>query len=179
MAERGFWEFPLWETELRRRWWPCNWRPGRNRFSIQIPMGTGRGSRRMTRWLNAVSGAGRATGWSIWTSRSSSTPWITRLSSLCGEVFPGQAEDVDFFGGRLVRARCLKSGGDDDAAELGAHVGGGRLGFAGVPGGAGPVFGHVGGVVAGGGVPAGGDGLAGELERDGPLDGAGDAVAGL
>src|SRR5512135_3323407 len=103
----------------------------------------------------------------------------TRLSSLCSEVFPGQAEDADFFGGRLVRARCLKSGGDDDAAELGAHVGGGRLGFAGVPGGAGPVFGHVGGVVAGGGVPAGGDGLAGELERDGPLDRAGGAVAGL
>ena len=41
------------------------------------------------------------------------------------------------------------------------------------------MFGDVGGVVAGGGVPAGGDGLAGELERDGPLDGAGGAVAGL
>ena len=37
----------------------------------------------------------------------------------------------------------------------------------------------VGGVVAGGGVPGDGDGLAGELERDGPLDGAGGAVAGL
>jgi len=31
---------------------------------------------------------------------------------------------------------------------------------------------HVGGVVAGGGIPAGGDGLAGELEWDGALDGA-------
>jgi hypothetical protein len=41
------------------------------------------------------------------------------------------------------------------------------------------VTGHVGGVVPGGGVPAGGDGLAGELERDGPLDRAGGAVAGL
>jgi hypothetical protein len=41
------------------------------------------------------------------------------------------------------------------------------------------VFGHVGGVMAGGGVLAGGDGLAGEGERDGPLDGAGGAVAGL
>ena len=40
------------------------------------------------------------------------------------------------------------------------------------------IFG-VGGVVPGGGVPAGGDGLAGELERDGALDGAGGAVAGL
>ena len=37
----------------------------------------------------------------------------------------------------------------------------------------------VGGVVPGGGVPGGGDGLAGELERDGALDGAGGAVAGL
>jgi hypothetical protein len=33
--------------------------------------------------------------------------------------------------------------------------------------------------VAGGGVPGGSDGLAGELERDGALDGAGGAVAGL
>jgi hypothetical protein len=40
------------------------------------------------------------------------------------------------------------------------------------------IFG-VGGVVPGGGVPAGGDGLAGELERDGPLDGAGGAAGGL
>jgi len=35
------------------------------------------------------------------------------------------------------------------------------------------------GAVAGGGVPEGGDGLAGELERDGALDGAAGAVAGL
>src|SRR5271155_3584822 len=104
---------------------------------------------------------------------------VTRLSSLCGEVFPGQAEEADFLGCWLVRARCLKSGGDDDAAELGGHVGGRRLGLAGVPGGAGPVIGDVGGVVAGGGVPAGGDGLAGELERDGALGGGGGAVAGL
>ena len=33
--------------------------------------------------------------------------------------------------------------------------------------------------MARGGVPAGGDGLAGELERDGPLNGTGGAVAGL
>jgi len=38
---------------------------------------------------------------------------------------------------------------------------------------------YVGGVVAGGGVPGDGDGLAGKLERDGALDGAGGAVAGL
>ena len=34
------------------------------------------------------------------------TVWhYPRLSSLCGEVFPGQAEDADFFWGRLVRGR--------------------------------------------------------------------------
>ena len=37
----------------------------------------------------------------------------------------------------------------------------------------------VSGVVADGGVPGDGDGLTGELEWDGPLDGAGGAVAGL
>ncbi len=101
---------------------------------------------------------------------------IARLSRLCGEVFPGQADDSDFFGCWLVGASCLKSCGDDDAAELGGHVRGGRLGLGRVPGGAGAVIFGVGGVVPGGGVPAGGDGLAGELERDGPLDGAGGAA---
>jgi len=41
------------------------------------------------------------------------------------------------------------------------------------------VISGVGGVVPGRSVPAGGDGLAGEGEWDGPLDGAGGAVAGL
>src|SRR5215471_14621692 len=45
--------------------------------------------------------------------------------------------------------------------------------------GAGPVIADVGGVMPSGGVPAGGDGLAGELKRDGALDGAGLPVAGL
>jgi hypothetical protein len=45
--------------------------------------------------------------------------------------------------------------------------------------GTGAVTGHVGGVVPVGGVPAVGEGLAGEHERDGALDGAGGAVAGL
>src|SRR5262249_32944486 len=44
------------------------------------------------------------------------------------------------------------------------------LGLGGVPGGAGAVVFYVGGVVAGGGVPGDGDGLAGELERDGAAD---------
>ncbi len=80
---------------------------------------------------------------------------VTRLSRLCCEVFPGQADDVDFFWCRLARARCLKSGGDDDAAELAGHVSGRGLGLGGVPGSAGAMFAGVGGVVAGGGIPAG------------------------
>ena len=74
MAERGFWECLLWATESRRRWWPCNWRPRTESIFHPDSYGYRPGSRRMTRWRSAVSGAGRATGWSIWTSRSSSTP---------------------------------------------------------------------------------------------------------
>ena len=65
-----------------------------------------------------------------------SCPARSTFADLSGEgrgVFPGQPEEADFLGCWLVRARCLKSGGDDDAAELGGHVGGGGLGLAGVP----------------------------------------------
>lgn len=56
-------------------------------------------------------------------------------SRLRREVFPGQADDVDFFAGRLAGTRCRKVRGDDDAAaELAGHVGGRRLDLAGVPG---------------------------------------------
>jgi hypothetical protein len=65
---------------------------------------------------------------------------------------------MDFFGCWLVNVRCPKSGGDEDAAELGEHVCGRWLGLGGVPGCAGAVIGDVGGVVPGGGVPGGGDG---------------------
>jgi hypothetical protein len=104
---------------------------------------------------------------------------ITRLSQLCGGGFPGQADGADFFGCGLVGARWLKFGGDEDAAELGGHVGGGRRGFRLVPGCAAAAVVEVGGVVAGGGVPGHGDGLAGELEWDGAADRVSGAVAGL
>ena len=64
----------------------------------------------------------------------------SRLSRLCGEVFPGQADDVDFLAGRLVRARYRKSRGDEDLAELGGHVGGRWPGLAVIPGSAGAVI---------------------------------------
>jgi hypothetical protein len=58
---------------------------------------------------------------------------LTRLSRLCGCVFPGQSDGVEFFACRLVRARLLKSGGDEDAAEQDGHVAGGRFGLGRVP----------------------------------------------
>jgi hypothetical protein len=78
-----------------------------------------------------------------------------------------------------VSGSSLKSCGDEDPAELGGHVGGGRLGLGGVPGGEQAAGGGVGRVVARGGVPADRECLAGELERDAALDGACGAVAGL
>jgi hypothetical protein len=60
---------------------------------------------------------------------------VTRLSLLCGDAFTGQAYGVDFFAYRLVRVRCVKSGGDEDAAELGGHVRSRPPDFGGVPGG--------------------------------------------
>ena len=68
---------------------------------------------------------------------------------------------VDFFGGWLAGARCLKSCGDEDPAELGSHVGGRWPGLGDVPGCAGTVIFGIGGVVADGRVPGDGDGLAG------------------
>jgi hypothetical protein len=56
-----------------------------------------------------------------------------RLSHLRGGVFPGQPDGVEFLACRLVRVRCLKSGGDEDSAEQGRHVAGGRLGLRRVP----------------------------------------------
>src|SRR5262249_21150380 len=77
-------------------------------------------------------------------------------------VFPGQADGMDFCGFWLIRAKSLKFGGDDDAAELGGHVGGRRFGLARVPGSVEAAGLGVGRVVAGGGVPADSDRLAGE-----------------
>ncbi len=80
---------------------------------------------------------------------------------------PGQADDVDYLGYGLAWARRPRSGDDEDAARLGEHVSGRRLGLGRVPGRAGAVMSHV-----AGGVPGRGDGPAGELERDGALYGA-------
>src|SRR5215469_12318640 len=82
---------------------------------------------------------------------------------------PRPAKGADFSGCRLVGARWAKSGGDDDAAELGSHVCRGWLGLRRVPGGAGPAIADVGGVMPGGGVPAGGDGRSGPAMRVWPV----------
>jgi len=86
---------------------------------------------------------------------------------------------VDFCGFRVVSVKSLKFGGGDDAGELDGHADGGGLGLRGVPGGVQAAGLGAGGVVAGGGVPADGDCLAREHERDSALDRAGGAVAGL
>ena len=80
---------------------------------------------------------------------------------------------MDFFWYRLVGPGYPKFRGDDDASKLGEHVRGRRMGLGRVAGGAGAAAGDIGAVVSGGGIPADGDGLAGELEREGALDGAG------
>jgi hypothetical protein len=72
-----------------------------------------------------------------------------------------------------------KSGGDDDAAQLGEHVGEGRLGLGGVPGGSPTPVGEVGAVVAVQGAPEHGDRVAVQAERDGAAHGVLGAVAGL
>ena len=59
----------------------AGWRRRSNRSSIRTPTGTGRAGRRWTRWRHAGSAAGRATGSSIWTSRSSSTAFRGTSSS--------------------------------------------------------------------------------------------------
>jgi hypothetical protein len=53
--------------------WP--WSRGRSTSSMMTPAGTGRSGVRWTRWRNAGKGAGRKTGYSILTSRNSSTRW--------------------------------------------------------------------------------------------------------
>ena len=86
---------------------------------------------------------------------------------------------MDFVRGRLAGVNWPVFRGDEDAAELGDHVCGRWLCLGLVPGGAGPVRGHVGGVVPGGGVPEDRDALAGEGERNGAVHRRGQPVAGL
>ncbi len=86
---------------------------------------------------------------------------------------------MDFCGCGLVRARLLKSCGDQDAPELGDHVGGGWLGLGGVPGGVEAAGGDVAGVVARGGVSDDRQGLADQGEGERAADCGGDPVAGL
>jgi hypothetical protein len=71
------------------------------------------------------------------------------------------------------------AGGDQDAAELGEHVLEGGFGLGVVPGLGVAAGGDAGGVVAVPGVPGDDQGAGEQGERDGALDGAGGAVAGL
>ena len=77
----------------------------------------------------------------------------SRLSRLCCCAVPGQADGVDFCGCRLIRARWLIFGGDQDAAELADHVRGRWPALLVYQGARARWLVHVGGVVPGGGVP--------------------------
>lgn len=86
---------------------------------------------------------------------------------------------MDFFGFHLVGARGPILRGDDRVAEGVVGVGGGAVGFAGVPGPGGAVCGEVVVVVAVAGVPADRQCLGGQAERRCAPHGAGGAVAGV
>jgi len=73
----------------------------------------------------------------------------------------------------------LKTGGDDDAAQLDHHALEGRLGLGGVPTGAGRVVGGVLQGVAVAGVPEDDEAVGDQSEGHGALDGAAQAVARL
>ena len=83
------------------------------------------------RWLRhalAVYLSARRTAINLTTARLPdrfcALPSVLDFRGLGGEghcVFPGQSEDAEFCGCWLVRVRWLKSGGDDDAAELGGR----------------------------------------------------------
>ena len=78
-------------------------------------------------------------------------------------------DGLDFGACRLAWGDGEKSGGDH-AAELGEHVGEGRVGLGGVPGGPCAVVDGVAGMVAVQRVPDDGDRVAVQAERDGAAD---------
>src|SRR5258707_14539372 len=76
MAERGRWVYPLSPTALRKRLFGDTWSLCWNRSFMQTPMAIDRGARRSMVSVRPVSDAGGTTGFSIWTSRHSSTASI-------------------------------------------------------------------------------------------------------
>src|SRR5215475_2374495 len=101
------------------------------------------------------------------------------VSQLCGCCVPGSQYLLGLLGGGVCAGSRGNSGGDHGAAELGEHVLEGGLGLGCVPGLV---------VAAGGegvpgaavpGVPGDDEGGDDQGERDGALDGAAGAVAGL
>src|SRR5947209_13221409 len=85
---------------------------------------------------------GKSLSWNA-TSGSCWPATVTRVSLLCRWVRPGQPDGLEFCLGWQLGLSEPKSGGDEDAAELGEHVRGGRVGLGAVRGPAGALFGHV------------------------------------
>jgi hypothetical protein len=86
---------------------------------------------------------------------------------------------MGFCWGRPAGVTWRVSGGDEDPAELGDHVSGGRLGLGPLAGSAGTVLVDVIGMMPGGPVPQDGEALACQGERDGAVHRGCQPVAGL
>jgi len=101
------------------------------------------------------------------------------LSYLCGGCVPGCQHLLGLLGGGVCAGTRGNSGGDHGAAQLGEHVLEGGLGLGCVPGLVVAAGGEGVPGVAVPGVPGDDEGADDQGERDGALDGAAGAVAGL
>src|SRR3984957_1837877 len=102
-----------------------------------------------------------------------------RVSQLCGCCVPCCQDGFGLLGCGVCAGTLGNAGGDQDAAELGEHVLEGGFGLGVVPGLGVAAGGDAGPVVAVAGVPGDDQGAGEQGERDGALDGAAGAVAGL
>src|SRR5215470_1944132 len=103
----------------------------------------------------------------------------TGVSQLCGCCVPGCQYLLGLLGGGVCAGTRGNSGGDHGAAQLGEHVLEGGLGLGCVPGLVVAAGGEGVPGVAVPGVPGDDEGGHDQGERDGALDGAAGAVAGL
>ena len=115
--------------------------------------------------------------------RGSAGPWSgpsrTEVSQLCGCCVPCCQDGFGLLWCGVCGGTLGNACGDQDAAELGEHVLEGGFGLGGVPGLGVAAGGDAGRAVAVPGIPHDDQGVNEQGERDGALDGAAGAVAGL
>ena len=104
---------------------------------------------------------------------------VTEVSQLRGCCVPCCQDGHGLLGRGSCGGTLGNAGGDQDAAELGEHVLEGGFSLGAVPGLGMPAGGDAGRVVAMPGIPGDDQGVDEQRERDGALDGAAGAIAGL